>query len=550
MSPTKPALPSQRILARLSLTAALSIAALYAQTSDPAAKFELASVYPSPRPINANAAGFSGGLLPGGRYQLRWATMLDLVRTAWDIDPAKVLGGPSWLDLDHFEIRAKVPPGTTAVTVKPMLRALLKERFALAVRDDTRPVNAWVLTASKHPQLKQSDGGEKSECRNAQQSQGDGNGRGPGNQPVRTIELTCHNMTMEDFAAHMSDMPGSWNYTSGALATDQTELKGAWDFDLRYSQRNGQIREHVEILSLFDAIDRLGLKLDPGMAPMPVVVVDSVNRLPTPDSPEATKAFPSPPTEFEVATVKMSDPDQKGINFQLQPGGRLNVRGATLQFMIEQVMGVTDEMLIGAPKFLDVQRWDIVAKAPDILVEDGNADFDTLLVMVKSLLAERFGFRFHFEEKPVQAYTLTAPKPKMKKADPNSRTGCKEGPPTLVRIDPRNTDPVLGRLLSCTNASMAYLADQLQYLANGYVHSAVLDSTGLDGGYDFTLSFSTIGQFQGGVLPDPGSAASDPNGAISLPTAMEKQLGLKMELVKRPIPVLVIDHIEEKPNDN
>jgi uncharacterized protein (TIGR03435 family) len=97
---------------------------------------------------------------------------------------------------------------------------------------------------------------------------------------------------------------------------------------------------------------------------------------------------------------------------------------------------------------------------------------------------------------------------------------------------------------------MAYLADQLQYLANGYVHSAVLDSTGLDGGYDFTLSFSTIGQFQGGVLPDPGSAASDPNGAISLPTAMEKQLGLKMELVKRPIPVLVIDHIEEKPNDN
>ncbi len=112
-------------------------------------------------------------------------------------------------------------------------------------------------------------------------------------------------------------MPSS--RTSGALATDQTGLKGPWDFDLKYSQRNGQIREHVEIVSLFDAIDRLGLKLDPGNVPMPVVAVDSVNRLPTPDPPEAAKAFPPPPTEFEVATVKMSDPDFKGIDFQLQP---------------------------------------------------------------------------------------------------------------------------------------------------------------------------------------------------------------------------------------
>jgi uncharacterized protein (TIGR03435 family) len=549
MGPAKSTRQPHRVLSRLSLAAAFSIAALYGQSSDPAAKFELASVYSSPRPINGNAAGFSGGLLPGGRYQLRWATMLDLVRTAWDVDPAKVIGGPSWLDLDHFEIRAKVPPGTTAATVKPMLQALLKERFALAVHAGAGPVNAWVLTASKHPLLKQSDGDEKSGCRNAPQPAGEG-GRGGGSQPVRTIELTCHAITMEDFAAHMSDMPGSFNYTNGALVVDQTGLKGPWDFDLKYSQRNGQIREHVEIVSLFDAIDKVGLKLDPAMVPMPVVVVDSVNRVPTPDPAEVAKVFPPPPTEFEVATVKMSDPDQRGINFQLQPGGRLNVRGATLKFIIEQVMNVTDEMLVGEPKFLDVQRWDIVAKAPDVVVEEGNADFDTLVVMIKSLLVDRFGFKYHFEDRPVQAYTLTAPKPKIKKADPNSRTGCKEGPPTLVRVDPRNTDPVLGRLLSCTNASMAYLSDQLQYLANGYVHTAVLDSTGLEGGYDFTLSFSTIGQFQGGVVPDPASAASDPNGAISLPAAMEKQLGLKMELVKRPVPVLVIDHIDEKPNEN
>jgi uncharacterized protein (TIGR03435 family) len=145
---------------------------------------------------------------------------------------------------------------------------------------------------------------------------------------------------------------------------------------------------------------------------------------------------------------------------------------------------------------------------------------------------------------------MTAPKPKMKKADPAARTGCKEGPPTLVKMDPRNTNPVLGRLLTCTNVTMAYFADQLQYLANGYVHSAVLDSTGLEGGWDFTLSFSTIGQFQGGAPPLPGTASADPNGAVSLPDAMEKQLGLKLESVKRQIAVVVVDHIEQKPTDN
>jgi uncharacterized protein (TIGR03435 family) len=98
---------------------------------------------------------------------------------------------------------------------------------------------------------------------------------------------------------------------------------------------------------------------------------------------------------------------------------------------------------------------------------------------------------------------------------------------------------------------MAYFADQLQYLANGYVHSAVLDSTGLEGGWDFTLSFSTIGQFHGGAPLLPGTASSaDPNGAVSLPEAIEKQLGLKLESVKRQLPVLIVDHIEQKPTDN
>jgi uncharacterized protein (TIGR03435 family) len=119
-------------------------------------------------------------------------------------------------------------------------------------------------------------------------------------------------------------------------------------------------------------------------------------------------------------------------------------------------------------------------------------------------------------------------------------------------MDPRNSNPGLELQLTCTNVTMAYFADQLPYLANGYVHhSAVLDSTGLEGGWDFTLSFSTMGQFQGSPPVPPGTGGSvDPNGTLSLPEAMEKQLGLRLERVKRPLPVLVIDHIEQKPTDN
>ena len=103
--------------------------------------------------------------------------------------------------------------------------------------------------------------------------------------------------------------------------------------------------------------------------------------------------------------------------------------------------------------------------------------------------------------------------------------------------------------------TMARFADMLQGLASGYIHAPVLDATGLEGSWDFTLSFSTAGQLQSGgakadAAADLANAASDPNGALSLPDAVAKQLGLKLELSKRPVKVLVIDRVEEKPLDN
>jgi uncharacterized protein (TIGR03435 family) len=105
--------------------------------------------------------------------------------------------------------------------------------------------------------------------------------------------------------------------------------------------------------------------------------------------------------------------------------------------------------------------------------------------------------------------------------------------------------------LTCQNTTLAQLAEKLPAMAPAYVDHPAIDATGLEGGWDFALSWTPRANFDGaqrGQSP-AGAAASDPNGGLSLFEGVEK-LGLKLELRKHPYPVLVIDHMEQKPSDN
>ena len=105
-------------------------------------------------------------------------------------------------------------------------------------------------------------------------------------------------------------------------------------------------------------------------------------------------------------------------------------------------------------------------------------------------------------------------------------------------------------------------AHELEPFALDYIKSPVLDSTHIEGSYDLTLNWSGSRIARGLVTldgkvvtkPDPGSAEASepaaPTGAISLPDAISKQLGLKMELQKLTVPMLILDHIEETPTEN
>jgi uncharacterized protein (TIGR03435 family) len=351
---------------------------------------------------------------------------------------------------------------------------------------------------------------------------------------------------------------------------DQTGLKGFYDFTLRYTPKVPPgIATTGEQIPLFDALDKqLGIRLELSTTPLETIVVDSVNRKPTENSADAMKSFPPPPTEFEVASLKPSAPNAPRESRPDIKNGRLYVPGITLQNLIMVAWEINGpDFLVGAPKWLNDDKYDILAKAPEgVAIGDltpnrngVSVNIDALRPMLRALIMERFRLAVHTEERPMNAYTLIANKHKLKKADPISRTKWQEGVAPDSKGD-KNANPAFGRLVTCQNVTMAQFAEMLPSIAPGYLRTNVVDATGLEGGYDFTFSFSPIGALQAVQTARPpaerasgaegATEAPDPGGAISLFEALNKQLGLKLETVKRPVQVLVIDRVERKPLEN
>jgi uncharacterized protein (TIGR03435 family) len=485
-----------------------------------------------------------GGVLRGSRYDVRTATMVDLIGTAYHIESDKIIGGPNWLDWDRFDIAATAPPTTTRDNLNLMLQQMLADRFHLVVRKDTRPMPAFALTTGKtKPKMKPASGAGEGGCKDVPQNPA------PGTVPY--FAVSCQNVTMKAFAGMLNGFALAGGFNGNYLpnpVVDETGIDGAWDFEMKWTPQPRLPQAGADGISLFDAVDRqLGLKLEPQKLPLPVLIVESVNQKPTPNEPGvAAKIAPAPPTEFEIATIKLTAPDVKDQMGRLQ-NGRLDLRNFTLRQILQIAWDINDnpEMIAGLPKSADSVHYDVTAKVASTgLVDAQQVDYDTLQIMLRGLLAERFGLKTHMEDRPVSAYTMTAgPQTKLMKADPQNRTNCKSGG------SPKN--PILNRVITCQNTNMTQFAGVLQNLVQGYVKAPIKDATGLDGYYDFVINFTGVSLLPGARFdPNANSGSADPNGAMTLPEAMLKQLGLKLEMGKRPLPVLVVDHVEDKPADN
>lgn len=545
-----------RVLAAGAVFACAAIA-----QSEGTPKFVAADVHVSPKAANPQFRNVAGR---GGRYELKNATMVDLVRTAYAVTPDRVVGGPSWLELDRYDVTAKMPPETSPDDRRLMLQALLKERFGLAARKATQPMPAYALTVPRKPLMKEADGEGESGCKPGNPA-GDSNGRinvvmngvpmvfalGPG----ATIQMSCRNISMAAFATAIKTMFGAPNTGSNAVL-DETGLKGNWNFDFHYSLNIfgpmvGQ--EPGEHLTLFDALEKqAGLKLVQKPVPTEVVVVEKVNRAPAPNPPDVAEALPAVklPTEFEVADVKPADPQARMTRLQIQPGGRVVVQGMTMRMLLNQAFRLRNrDELVGLPGWADSDRFDINAKAPSEGPDAPPLDNDAVMLMLQALLKDRFQLQFHREERPVSAYSLVAGKPKMKKADPAGRTSCK----------PVDGEPGVGlpgaMTWRCLNVTMDFFAERLQFMGPG-VQWPVPNETRVEGNFDFILSFNPNqgmmfgGRGGGDGAGNPANMAADPGGLPNLFEAIEIQLGLKLEARKRPEQVIVIDHLEQKPTEN
>jgi uncharacterized protein (TIGR03435 family) len=177
--------------------------------------------------------------------------------------------------------------------------------------------------------------------------------------------------------------------------------------------------------------------------------------------------------------------------------------------------------------------------------------------MLQKLLVERFQIKYHWgEQTQPDAYVLLAGTPKMKKADPNSRSSCGYGPPDGEKDLRTGQDSPFDREFHCQNVTMDQFADLAQSLANSEIKNRVPNKTGLEGSYDFTLVYTTTRKLRvdtkaaADAAKLAGDDASAPVTGESVEDAFRKQLGLRLERQALTLPALVLDHIEKTPTEN
>jgi len=246
---------------------------------------------------------------------------------------------------------------------------------------------------------------------------------------------------------------------------------------------------------------------------------------------EPTAARP----EFEVASLKPNTSGMPGYSVRVLPAG-LTARNITLKRLIAIGYSVTDYQIFGSLPWLESAGFDLEAKSA------GPTDLPHVRPMVQSLLDDRFKLKIHRETRELPIYSLTL-----------AKIGGKPGPGLVESAagacDPVNAQspplaaacgtvtPAPGRIWG-QRGRISQLADRLATILG----RPVVDRTGLTGLYDIELTY-TPDPSMAQQLP-PGAPGSDVPGP-SIFTAMQEQLGLKLEPSEAPVDVLVIDHVEK-----
>jgi uncharacterized protein (TIGR03435 family) len=267
-----------RLFIAMGVAAACS-APLWGQTPAARAAFDVTSVQPSTQP----RPGMRGGQLRGNRYEIRNATMVDLIRAAYNVQPEKISGGPTWLEWNRFDIAALAPEKTPPDRLREMLKTLLAERFKLTLREDSVTTTAMALKVKGTHKLKESSTGGGG-C------QGQG---APEPNGVTAITATC-STTMAQFVEQLPQAQSAY-FPNGQKLIDETGLTGAWDFQIKFTPRPLLGQAGSDGITLQAALEKVGLFMEPKEIKVPAIVVDNATAEFTPNPADLAKRLPPPP---------------------------------------------------------------------------------------------------------------------------------------------------------------------------------------------------------------------------------------------------------------
>ena len=264
---------------------------------------------------------------------------------------------------------------------------------------------------------------------------------------------------------------------------------------------------------------------------------------------------------FEVATVKPNKSGEPFIRFGLEPGGRFSAINVPLKELIRVAYNVQAFQVDGGPGWVASDRFDVTAKAEGDFPPVGPGQSGPIQVMLQNLLADRFALKVRREMKEMPIYALVVARADGKlgpKIEPSSvdcaammrgrgaGAGGRGTPPPVPRPGER---PECGMFMGPGSVGAGGVSmDQLALMLSGRTQRIVQNKTGLTGNYSFSLAFTPDQMPPGGALINGAPAAADPN-APSLFTALQEQLGLKLDAQRGPVEMLVIDSVNQPTPD-
>jgi bla regulator protein blaR1 len=278
-----------------------------------------------------------------------------------------------------------------------------------------------------------------------------------------------------------------------------------------------------------------------------------------PSAPTAGTVPVGAPLAFEVAAVKQNKSGENFIRFGMLPGGRFTADNAPFRELLRFAFQVQPFQIEGLPAWANSDRFDVTAKAEGEIAPTQPGQAGPIQFMMRTLLAERFGLVYHEEtrEMPISVLVLARPDGKLGPGLEKSTTDCQAMFAARRGGGPPPPPPAFGEKLQCgfrvgpgTISGGASQMTQLAQFLSQNMGRIVLDKTGLAGNYDFNITYTPdqMPNFNGQPGLAPGFPAIDPNGP-PLATAIQEQLGLKLESQRGPVTMFVIDKVSQPTSD-